>query len=81
MTWLLYHVGSVTNLHYWYLQYKKAITAISGLDYEITAANAQGLGKGKTKLVGIGKSTADKIHEYYTTGAIQKLVEKRMINS
>jgi hypothetical protein len=31
--------------------------------------------------VGIGKSTAEKIHEFYSTGAIQKLVEKRMINS
>lgn len=63
------------------LTYKKAITAISSLDYAITSENAKGLGKGKTKLAGIGKGTADKIYEYYTTGTIEKLVEKRAIHS
>jgi DNA polymerase/3'-5' exonuclease PolX len=62
-------------------QYRKAITAISGLDYAITEDNAKGLGKGKTKLAGIGKGTADKIHEFFSTGTIQKLVEKRAIHS
>lgn len=63
------------------IQYQKAITALLGLDYEITAANAKGLCKGNTKLPGIGKGTADKIFEYYTTGTIQKLEEKRLLNS
>jgi hypothetical protein len=67
-------------------QYKKAITAISSLDYKITADNAKvrqytphfdfvlmkqfteifyfyvqnkGLGKGKSKLAGIGKGTCE----------------------
>lgn len=63
------------------LTYKKAITAISSLDYAVTSENAKGLGKGKTKLAGIGKGTADKIYEYYATGSIEKLVEKRAIHS
>ena len=63
------------------LQYKKAIASITVLDYEITEENAKGLGKGKTKVAGIGKGTADKIHEYYSTGTIQKLEEKRLIHS
>lgn len=63
------------------LTYKKAITAITGLDYEITEDNAKGLGKGKTKLVGIGKGTADKIYEFCSTGTIQKLEEKRTLHS
>mmetsp|Transcript_24242 Transcript_24242/g.42474 ORF Transcript_24242/g.42474 Transcript_24242/m.42474 type:complete len:347 (-) Transcript_24242:255-1295(-) len=63
------------------LTYKKAIAGITALDYEITEDNAKGLGKGKTKIVGIGKGTADKIHEYLSTGVIQKLEEKRMIHS
>lgn len=61
--------------------YKKAITAITSLDYEITEDNAKGLGKGKTKLVGIGKGTADKIHEFCSSGVIQKLEEKRTLHS
>lgn len=61
--------------------YKKAITAITSLDYEITEDNAKGLGKGKTKLVGIGKGTADKMHEFYSTGVIAKLEEKRTLHS
>lgn len=63
------------------LVYKKAIASLTALDYEITAENAKGLGKGKTKVAGIGKGTADKIHEYYDTGTIQKLEEKRLIHS
>lgn len=43
--------------------YKKAIAAISGLDYPITAENAKGLGKGKTKVANIGKGSADKMYE------------------
>lgn len=63
------------------LTYKKAIAGITGLDYEITADNAKGLCKAKTKVAGIGKGTADKIYEYCTTGTIQKLEEKRKIHS
>jgi len=63
------------------LTYKKAIAGITGLDYEITADNAKGLCKAKTKVAGIGKGTADKIFEYCTTGTIQKLEEKRKIHS
>jgi len=61
--------------------YKKAITAIAQLDYEITEDNAKGLGKGKTKLVGIGKGSADKIHEFCSTGKIAKLEEKRTLHA
>lgn len=59
------------------ISYKKVSQAVSRLDFEITAENAKGLGKGKTKQDGIGKSSAEKIHEYLTTGKIQKLEEKR----
>jgi poly [ADP-ribose] polymerase len=57
--------------------YKKVASAIKELDFEITADNAKGLGKGKTKVAGIGKGSADKIHEFVTTGSIEKLEEKR----
>ena len=30
--------------------YKKAVSALSAVDYEINADNAKGLGKGKTKV-------------------------------
>ena len=62
-------------------QYQKAITALLSLDYEITGDNAKGLGKGKTKLPGIGKGSADKIHEFVTSGTIQKLEEKRLLHA
>lgn len=63
------------------LSYKKAVAALSALDYEITADNAKGLCKGKTKVAGIGKGSADKIYEFFTTGTIQKLEEKRTVHS
>ena len=44
---------------------------------EITADNALGLGKGKTKINGVGKSSAEKMSEFMKTGTIQKLEEKR----
>ena len=62
-------------------QYKKAVTALQQLDYEITADNAKGLGKGKTKVANIGKGSADKIYEFMSTGQIAKLEEKRAINA
>jgi Helix-hairpin-helix domain len=57
--------------------YKKVVKALSELQYEITALNALGLHKGKTKVVNIGKGSAEKIHEFMTTGTISKLEEKR----
>ena len=51
--------------------------AIKDLDYEVTAENAKGLGKGKTKVNGIGKGSAEKIHEFLETGKMAKLEEKR----
>lgn len=57
--------------------YFKAVGAISALNYAITEKNAKGLCKGKTKVASIGKGTADKIHEFITTGTIAKLDEKR----
>lgn len=63
------------------MAYKKAVASLSGLDYEITEANAKGLSKGKTKVVGIGKGTSDKAYEFLTTGTIAKLEEKRAIHS
>lgn len=53
--------------------------AIQGLDFEITALNAIGLSKGKTKVANIGKSSAEKILEFLQTGKMQKLEEKRML--
>jgi len=57
--------------------YKKVANAIKDLDYEITADNAKGLGKGKTKVGGIGKGSSEKIHEFLETGKMAKLEEKR----
>jgi Helix-hairpin-helix domain len=58
--------------------YVKAVKALSELDYVITKENALQLGKGKTKVSGIGKGTAEKIFEFYNTGGeIAKLQEKR----
>lgn len=41
--------------------YTKVANAIKDLDFEITTDNAKGLGKGKTKVAGIGKGSADKV--------------------
>jgi len=59
------------------ISYKKVIEAIKELDFEITEENALGLGMGKTKVDRIGKASAIKIHQFVTTGEIEKLVEKR----
>lgn len=58
---------------------KKVAAAIQGLDFEITESNVMGLSKGKNKVAGIGKGSADKIKEFLTTGTMQKLEEKRML--
>ena len=57
--------------------YAKVVKAISALDYPITAENAMGLSKGKTKVEGIGKGSAEKMKEFCLTGKITKLEEKR----
>ena len=59
------------------LTYKKVGIAIAEIPFEITADNALGLGKGKTKVSNIGPSSAEKIFEFITTGTMQKLEEKR----
>lgn len=60
--------------------YKKVVAAVSMVAFEITLDNAKGLGKGKTKVPNIGKSSAEKIHEFLETGTIEKLEEKRLIH-
>ena len=45
--------------------YTKVANAIKDLDYEITTDNAKGLGKGKTKVAGIGKGSAEKVGDYH----------------
>ena len=57
--------------------YRKVANAIKDIEFEITQDNAKGLGKGKTKVANIGKSSADKIYEFVTTGTMAKLEEKR----
>jgi hypothetical protein len=57
--------------------YTKVVKALRELPFEVTEDNAQGLCKGKTKVPNIGKSSADKIYEFVTTGSIAKLEEKR----
>jgi hypothetical protein len=59
------------------ITYRKVSEAVKNLDFKITEKNAKGLGKGKTKIAGIGKASGDKIHEFVTTGKIAKLEEKR----
>jgi len=60
------------------ISYKKVVGALKNIDFEITADNALGLGKGKkTKVAGIGAGSAAKIHEFLSTGTIEKLEELR----
>ena len=59
------------------LSYKKAIATLITLEEEVTADNAMSFSKGKTKLPGIGKGTAQKMLEFVTTGTFAKLEEKR----
>ena len=57
---------------------KKCAQAIASLPFEVTEENALKLGKpGKAKIPGIGKSSAEKMHEYLTTGKVAKLEELR----
>lgn len=57
----------------------RVVKALSELDFEVTEENALGLGKGKTKIPNIGKSSAEKIYEFVTAGRIEKLDEKRAV--
>lgn len=59
------------------ISYSKVADAIQNLGYAVTVENAMGLSKGKTKVAGIGKSSAEKMLEFLSTGKIQKLEEKR----
>lgn len=47
------------------------------MEVEITADNAMSFSKGKTKVPGIGKGSAEKMKEFMETGTIAKLEEKR----
>jgi hypothetical protein len=55
----------------------KVASALSRLTFAVTQENAMGLGKGKTKVANIGAKSAEKIHEFVSTGRIEKLDEKR----
>ena len=57
--------------------YTKVVNAIKGLKFEVTASNALSLSKGKTKVANIGKSSAEKMREFLSTGKIEKLEELR----
>jgi len=59
------------------ISYKKAIATLTELKEEITEDNAISFSKGKTKLPGIGKATAQKMLEFVQTGTFAKLEEKR----
>ena len=58
--------------------YNKVVAAIQNINFVITVDNALKLGKaGKSKVDGIGKSSAEKIKEFLETGTMAKLEEKR----
>ena len=61
--------------------YNKVSSAIKDMTVEITADNAMGFSKGKTKVPGIGKSSAEKMKEFCETGTLEKLEEKRAANA
>lgn len=63
------------------LSYKKAITTLTQLEEEVTEDNALSFSKGKTKLPGIGKATAQKMLEFVKTGTFTKLEEKRLAHA
>jgi DNA polymerase/3'-5' exonuclease PolX len=61
--------------------YTKVSNALKDLEFEVTADNAMSLSKGKTKIPGVGKSSAEKMKEFMETGTMQKLEEKRADNA
>ena len=44
--------------------YTKVSNTLKDLELEVTAENAMGLSKGKTKVPGVGKSSAEKMKEF-----------------
>lgn len=63
------------------ISYRKAAAAVRDIEEEITADNALTFSKGKSKLPGIGKGTAEKMKEFAESGKIEKLEEKRAADS
>ena len=57
----------------------KAEKAVRELTYEVT--DGLSLGKGKTKLPGVGKSIAASLHEFITTGKVDKLEQLKADNA
>ncbi len=62
------------------MSYNKVVTALKDLKAEVTANNAMSFSKGKTKIPGIGKSSAEKMKEFMESGCIAKLEEKRALH-
>lgn len=61
--------------------YNKVIAALKSMPSEVTTKNVMGLSKGKTKVAGIGKSSAEKMKEFLETGTMTKLEEKRAVHA
>lgn len=62
------------------MSYNKVVTVLKDLKAEVTAGNAMSFCKGKTKIPGIGKGSAEKMQEFMETGSIAKLEEKRALH-
>ncbi|CAJ1936738.1 unnamed protein product [Cylindrotheca closterium] len=60
--------------------YKRVSSALKDLEVEVTAKNATSFSKGKTKIQGIGPSSAKKMLEFAETGTMEKLEEKRKLS-
>jgi hypothetical protein len=60
---------------------QKIIAAIKGIEYEVTKDNVMSLSKGKTKVTDIGPATVKKMMEFFETGKMVKLEEKRAASS
>lgn len=60
--------------------FKKIAAAIQKIPDEVTAENAISFSKGKTKVPGIGKSSAEKMKEFVETGTMEKLEELRAVH-
>ena len=57
--------------------YSRVVQALRDIEYAIAEDNAMQLSKGKTKVPGIGKKTAEHIIEFLQTGTMEKLEQKR----
>jgi hypothetical protein len=60
--------------------YASVVKGLTDIDYIITAENAMGLSKGKTKVGGIGTKSAERILEFLETGTMEKLEAMRAAN-